>query len=67
MQGCPDHTKAQLKKGIMAFTVEDVLEAGFTLEPIICKHCKSIGNVVFHQYIGDGYCEKCGKWQIDVD
>jgi len=48
------------------YTVEDVLEAGFTLKPIVCKFCGS-KEVVFHQYIGDAYCQECSKWQLDKE
>ena len=46
------------------FYVEDVLKAGYNLEPLTCKFCGH-DNVIFHQYIGDGYCEWCGKWQLE--
>ena len=46
------------------YFVEDILEAEFNLEPLICKFCER-NNVIFHQYIGDGYCECCGRWQLE--
>lgn len=45
------------------FDVQDVIDAECNLEPIECRYCESI-EVTFHQYIGDGYCENCGKWQL---
>jgi len=48
----------------MPYDVEDVLEAGCTLEPMICRHCGS-DEVTFHQYIGDASCAACGEWQLD--
>jgi len=44
------------------FTVKDVQECGYTLEPLHCVYCGS-NEVVYHQYIGNGYCEGCGEWQ----
>ena len=54
------------KDGKETFTVEDVLEAGFTLEPLICKYCGS-RYVIFNQGVGDAYCEECGKWQLEEE
>lgn len=51
------------KKG-KTYTVEEVLAAGYMLEPMECKFCGSL-EVVFLQYIGDAYCEECGVWQTD--
>ena len=44
------------------YSVDDILKAGYNLEPIKCIYCESL-EVTFHQYIGDGYCAECGKWQ----
>ena len=52
------------EKSKKAYSVEDVQEAGYTLEPIKCKFCGSL-EVSYHQYIGDGYCNECGKWQLE--
>jgi len=46
------------------YTVEDVIQAECTLEPIKCKKCGGT-NVTFHQYIEDAYCADCGTWQLD--
>ena len=46
------------------YNVYDVLEAEFTLEPLVCLFCGS-REVVFEQYVGDAYCQGCGKWQIE--
>jgi len=45
------------------YDVQDVINAGYTLEPIKCRFCGKL-TVVFNQYIGDGYCESCGRWQL---
>jgi len=49
---------------VKSYDVQDVINAESTLEPIKCRHCKKVGNVVYHQDIGDAYCENCGKWQL---
>lgn len=46
------------------YNVHDVLNAEYTLEPLICLYCGS-KEVTFHQYIGDAHCGDCGKWQVD--
>ncbi len=48
------------------FDVQDVINAGCTLEPMICRVCGSL-EVTFNQRIGDAYCESCGHWQLDQD
>ena len=48
-----------------SYTIHDVLNAGYTLEPMVCLKCGQVGYVIFVQYIGDAYCEYCGKWQLD--
>lgn len=45
---------------VKTYTVHDVLKAGYTLQPLRCVHCGKVGEVVFHQYIGDGCCQECG-------
>lgn len=47
------------------YTVHDIHIAECNLEPIICLHCGQIGEVIYDQYIGDGYCQVCGKWQLE--
>ena len=48
------------------YTVKDVKKAGYTLEPMKCKHCGS-EEVTFFQDIagGDAHCASCGKWQSE--
>lgn len=45
------------------FSVHDVLEAGYNLEPLKCLHCGSF-EVTFNQYVEDAHCADCGKWQL---
>src|SRR5437899_2528932 len=44
------------------YTVADVQAAHITLEPLICIFCGS-QEITYLQYIGDGQCARCGKWQ----
>ena len=46
------------------YTVYDVIRAEYTLEPLKCLHCDHVGEVIYDQYQGDGYCQWCGKWQL---
>lgn len=46
----------------MKHTIATVLEAEITLEPIECIFCHE-ETVVYMQYVGDGHCEACGRWQ----
>ncbi len=46
------------------YTVQDVINAEYLLYPLRCIHCGYVDEVVYHQYIGDGYCQICGKWQL---
>jgi len=46
------------------YTVEDVIAAECSLEPMVCKFCGS-NEVVYDQYIVDAYCQDCGKWQLE--
>jgi len=46
----------------VVYTIEDVWEAGCTLEPLACLDCGST-EVVFNQYLNDASCQSCGKWQ----
>ena len=48
------------------YYVEDIIKVGYTLEPLYCKFCGR-PTVIFDQYIGDGYCENCGRWQLEDD
>ena len=47
------------------YTVQDVIMAECTLEPLQCVKCGAVGEVVYNQYIGDGSCQVCGEWQLD--
>lgn len=49
------------------YTIYDIQKAEYSLEPVICIHCNHIGEVIYNQYIGDGYCQWCGKWQLEND
>ena len=46
------------------YDVQDVINAGYTLSPIKCRYCGAMHDVTYMQYIGDAYCENCGRWQI---
>ncbi len=46
------------------YTVYDMINAGCTLEPIVCLFCKS-QEVMFDQYVGDALCTNCGEWQLE--
>jgi len=48
----------------MQYTIDDILNAECTLEPMVCKYCGS-NEVVFLQYVGDATCQSCGKWQSE--
>jgi hypothetical protein len=47
------------------FDVQDVIDAGCTLEPLVCRSCQST-KVMFNQAIGDAYCATCGHWQLGL-
>ena len=47
-------------------TVQDVIDAEYTLEPLVCVHCGDKEEVTFHQNVGDAYCETCGNWQLAI-
>lgn len=48
------------------YTVEQVIAAGYTLEPMVCKFCGS-NNLYYNQGLHDALCEDCGLWQIEDD
>ena len=47
------------------YDAQDIIDAGYTLEPLKCRFCGDAQEVTFHQYVGDALCEKCGKWQFE--
>ena len=51
---------------VKTYSVEEVIAAESTLEPMECKFCGSL-EVIFLQYVGDAYCEECGRWQLDEE
>ena len=59
--GCLQYEKERRYK--MSYTIKDVIKAGYNLEPLICLDVNCRGEVTYHQYIKDGDCIKCGKWQ----
>ena len=44
--------------------VQDVINYGYTLEPLKCRACGSL-EVTFMQYVGDASCASCGEWQLE--
>tara|TARA_Y100000310_G_scaffold56232_1_gene51608 strand:+ start:33259 stop:33438 length:180 start_codon:yes stop_codon:yes gene_type:complete len=55
-----------MTKEVKSYDVQDVINAGFTLEPIKCRYCGSL-EVVYNQAIVDASCQDCGKWQLTGD
>ena len=51
----------------MRYTINDVIKKGCNLEPLICLDEKCKGEVTYNQYLADGDCIKCGKWQIEEE
>jgi len=51
-------------ESVKTYSVEEVIAAEYTLEPMKCKYCGSL-EVVFLQYVGDAHCDECGTWQLD--
>jgi hypothetical protein len=49
----------------IAYTIYDIIRNEINMEPLICIHCKQVGEVTYYDYMGDAYCELCGKWQLD--
>ena len=47
-----------------AYDVQDVINAEYSLEPMICRYCGSL-EVTYFQYVGDASCSNCGEWQLD--
>ena len=48
------------------YDVQDVINAGYNLEPLKCRYCESL-EVTYMQYIGDAQCSGCGEWQLGED
>jgi len=48
------------------YTFQDVLIAGYTLEPLRCLNpsCKHVGEVVVSKSPYDARCQICGEWQL---
>ena len=46
------------------YNIYDVIDAGYTLEPLECIFCGS-HEVTYLQYIQDAQCSNCGKWQLE--
>jgi hypothetical protein len=44
------------------YNVDDIVQAEYNLEPLICWHCGS-EETVYNDVCGDAYCECCGLWQ----
>ena len=47
------------------YTVYDVLEAGYNLEPLICLNCGS-DEVTYADIVSDAHCAHCGAWQTEL-
>jgi uncharacterized CHY-type Zn-finger protein len=47
-----------------SYTVYDVVKAEHNLEPLECIYCHS-NEVIYDQYVRDGYCGNCGSWQFE--
>ena len=48
------------------YTVHDVIQAGYTLAPMVRLFCGS-HEVEYNQYIGDAHCASCGAWQLEEE
>ena len=48
------------------YTIYDIKNAGYNLEPLICLACGDKDNVIYNNGIGDAVCECCGAWQLDI-
>lgn len=45
------------------YTVYNMLDAGFTLEPAECLRCGVVGETTWNQLLKDAYCAVCGTHQ----
>ena len=50
----------------MTYTIDDILKAECTLDPLKCIHRQSL-EVTFDQHIKDAYCANCGQWQKNYE
>ena len=48
------------------FDVQDIIDAGCTLEPLKCRACGSL-EVEYNQKLQDAYCAVCGQWQKHLE
>jgi len=48
------------------YDVQDVLNAGYNLEPLKCRYCGSF-EVSFNQYQSDAQCAECGQYQLEPE
>jgi DNA-directed RNA polymerase subunit RPC12/RpoP len=46
------------------FTVLDIQECGYNLEPLKCLYCGRIGFISHIPKLNNWMCEYCGQWQI---
>ncbi|KKK78797.1 hypothetical protein LCGC14_2839980, partial [marine sediment metagenome] len=60
----PTSQGVRTMESVKTYSVEEVIAAEYTLEPMKCKYCESL-EVTFLQYIGDAHCAECGRWQLD--
>lgn len=49
------------------YDIQDTIAAGYTLEPMKCRHCGHIGEVTYNQAVHDGHCAWCGEWQLNKE
>jgi len=57
-------TNEELITARKEYTIHDILNAGYNLEPLTCLFCGS-HEVTFLQYVGDASCGDCGRWQLE--
>lgn len=53
------------KEDKKSYDIQDQINAEYTLEPLKCRACGKVGEVVFDQAVGDASCQHCGEWQLD--
>jgi len=49
----------------VVYTVYDIIRNEINMEPLICLHCKQVGEVTYYHDMEDAHCELCGKWQLN--